>query len=451
MAPISANDGLPKEYVGYYLNENPQPQPQTQYPNPPVAPIPSYDELANRRNRSGELQPIPVNGTSKSSRSPSPLGHSRTFSSPIRSAPLPVSPMQMDQSHFATDYAFQPNGLQIVHDSYHSATPPESDLDYSRDLARSATIDGSDIPSLDPSFEDEIQPRQMPYGAIQFGEALPTVPSQFDLPLVNAIPSDHSQPPTVVSSSKQHASSGPTIVSSSGGGSNPSTPPRTVNKSHQESKPILTSIDIPPPNPENRKVSGGEPKTATVLSPVLETRTPSPTVSRRPDGRRNTAAGPVNGVASSSDELKEKDRANGEIKISAPRNQTRSRSPQKRAQPTKKELVLPPLTPAEHVATPKSASAPNFAAAVAASAPAARDERLPVPPTPASASSDKGDKSPTWQTATGGKHRRSRKRGKSTGGMASGAGSASGGSSAASPAPEKERKAVAVGEERKGG
>lgn len=156
-------------------------------------------------------------------------------------------------------------------------------------------------------------------------------------------------------------------------------------------------------------------------------------------------------MASSSDELKEKDRANGEIKISAPRNQTRSRSPQKRAQPTKKELVLPPLTPAEHVATPKSASAPNFAAAVAASAPAARDERLPVPPTPASASSDKGDKSPTWQTATGGKHRRSRKRGKSTGGMASGAGSASGGSSAASPAPEKERKAVAVGEERKGG
>ena len=454
MAPINANDGLPKEYVGYYLNENPQPQPPAQYMNPPVAPIPSYDELANRRNRSGELQPIPINGAHKSSRSPSPPGHTRTFSSPIRSAPLPVSSMQMDRSQFATDYTLQPNGLQIVHDSYSSASPPESDVDYSRDLARSATIDGSDIPSLEPSLEDEMHPRQMPYGAIQFGEALPTVPSQFDLPppLANAVPLEHNHAPTIVSSSKQQvpATSGPTIVSSSGGGSNPSTPPRSTSKSHHESKPILASIDIPPPSAETRKVSGGDPKTATVLSPVLETRTPSPTASRRPEGRRSVATAPVNGVAFGS-EMKERDRANGDIKISAPRNQTRSRSPQKRSQPAKKEPALPTPSPTEQRATPKSASAPNFAAAVVASISTSKDERLPVPPTPGSASSDKGEKSPTWQTATGGKHRRSRKRGKSTGGIASAAGGASGGSSAASPGPEKERKAVAVGEERKGG
>lgn len=459
MASINANDGLPKEYVGYYLNEAPQTQPQPQFANPPVAPIPSYGELASRRNRSGDLQPLPINGTRRPSRSPSPLGHARTYSSPLRSAPLPVSSnagyLQMDPSQFAADYILPPNGLRIVNGSYTSASPPESDVDFSRDLTRSATLDGPDLPALDPSFEDELPPRPLPPGAIQFGEASPAIP-HFDLPphLPNGFPLEQLHPPTIVSSSKKSASpAGPTIVSSSGTEADPSTPPRTANKAQQDIMPILPPMDIPSPHVEARNPSGGEPKTAPWLSPVLETRTPSPTASRRPEPRRQTSIASVNGVSPAADEGKGKVKVNGDIKTPIPQPQTRSQSPQKRAPLTRKEPVPPTPAPDRTAtatsATPKSTSVPSFSAA--ASAAASREEKLPVPPTPASSISEKTEKNPAWQTATTGRSKRSRKRGKSTSALAGVTGS--GASSTASPSPEKgrEKKLVPVGEERKGG
>ena len=176
IAPITAIDGSPKEYVGYYMNQAVQPQPQFQ--NQPVSEIPSFGELANRRNRTGDLQPLPLNGVQHTSRSPSPLGHSRTYSNPLRSAPLPVSSSDagfthMDPGQFTTDFVRPSNDLMIASGaSYSSASPPESDIDVSRDLARNANLEGTDVPSLDPSFEDDLQPRGAVTGTTpQFGDA----------------------------------------------------------------------------------------------------------------------------------------------------------------------------------------------------------------------------------------------------------------------------------------
>lgn len=467
--PINAmntNEGLPKEYVGYYFNESPQQQPQVQYSNAPVAPIPSYGELASRRNRSGDLQPLPLNGMRRSSRSPSPLGHARTWSSPLRSAPLPVSPNagypQMDPTQFVTDYMLPQNGLRIVGDPYTSASPPESDVDFSRDLARSATLDGSDVPSLEPSFDDD-PPRLIPPGAIQFGEALTPVSPQVELPapsLPNGASPEHAQVLTIVSSSKQPVplASGPTIVSSA----DPATPPRTANKGNQEIKHVLPPIDIPTPNPESRKPSG-EPKTAPLLSPVLETRTPSPTATRHAEGRRQASIA-SNGIPSASDDSKSKARANGEVKTPTTRPQTRSRSPQTSV-PTSKKEPMPPTPAADQKATPtsatpKSASLLNFAAAAGAVA-AGKGEKsqLPIPPTPVASEASTlekksdGNSNPSWQTATGTKHGRRRKRRQSTGGASGGAAGSGASSVSASASPEKGRneKKISVGEERKGG
>ncbi|KAI9706786.1 MAG: hypothetical protein M1820_004757 [Bogoriella megaspora] len=82
----SIDPGMAKEYVGYYVGESPQLIPQ--YVLPSSVAIPPYTDIPIRRRRpSPDL--APPEGLRRSSRSPSPLGRSRTYSNGLRSAPLP--------------------------------------------------------------------------------------------------------------------------------------------------------------------------------------------------------------------------------------------------------------------------------------------------------------------------------------------------------------------------
>jgi len=146
---------------------------------------------------------------------------------------------------------------------------------------------------------------------------------------------------------------------------------------------------------------------------------------------------PVNDVTSASDAGKPQPNENGEPK--GPTTKPRSKSPN-----VKKEAVQPTTTPAASQTQPHTQM----------SVPTSRtEEKLPTPPTPAPTAGEKGDdntavvgneqgkKASTWQTASGGRNKRHRKRAKSATGAASGG---------ASPSAKVEPKVERI-EERKGG
>ncbi|KAL9097528.1 MAG: hypothetical protein Q9165_000424 [Trypethelium subeluteriae] len=86
LSGLPVDRSLAKEYVGYYVGESPQLIPQ--YSHASVAAIPPYTDIPTRRRRvSPDL--APPGRLSRASRSPSPLGRPRTYSNGLRSAPLP--------------------------------------------------------------------------------------------------------------------------------------------------------------------------------------------------------------------------------------------------------------------------------------------------------------------------------------------------------------------------
>ena len=82
----AVDPGVAKEYVGYYFGESPQLMPQYSAASMVTAP-PYVDAPTRRRRVSPDL--APPEGLSRSSRSPSPLARSRTYSNGLHSAPLP--------------------------------------------------------------------------------------------------------------------------------------------------------------------------------------------------------------------------------------------------------------------------------------------------------------------------------------------------------------------------
>lgn len=90
--PMAMETAMPKEYVGYYVGQSPQLVPQ--YPSGGISQIPPFRESPqhHRRDSPELMPPMLPNGLRHQSRSPSPLGHGRSYSSstnPPMSAPLP--------------------------------------------------------------------------------------------------------------------------------------------------------------------------------------------------------------------------------------------------------------------------------------------------------------------------------------------------------------------------
>jgi hypothetical protein len=344
---------VPKEYVGYYMNQNLPPlhqqQQQQQFQNFALPQIPSYTELASRRNKVGQdLQPLNVDGHRRLSRSPSPLGHMRTYSTPLRSAPLPATPnatYPRNDSVLPTEYPRQPGGLLIVNGS--GSGYPRTELPDAAFAAFELTglppqpLDTPcDEAGLKNPLEDALpmgpvvhEPRDYSDENVSEAEPLPELYAHE----MNGISQDaatHDQdaqsvsddnrtkpfPPfaaPIVSSSIQRSADADDAIFSP-----KSVPPKPWN-APAPAKPHRPALDMNAAAAHVSKQS--EPKTAPpragpVLSPVRETRTPSPTVQRRPDfGQRqslNGIAGLANGVSS-----KETVKANGKSALSRSKNE----------------------------------------------------------------------------------------------------------------------------------
>ena len=148
----STDPGMAKEYLGYSFGEAPQLMPQ--YSVNSAAVIPPFTDGPTRRRRvSPDL--APPEGFRRASRSPSPLGRSRTYSNGLRSAPLPG----YFPSHHEPADVIEPNPDEpppIVNGSF-PVTPLASkthSLD-SRDSGPStSSTKTSNYPSKIPEFGD---------------------------------------------------------------------------------------------------------------------------------------------------------------------------------------------------------------------------------------------------------------------------------------------------------
>ncbi|KAH3912028.1 hypothetical protein HBH56_120710 [Parastagonospora nodorum] len=306
----------PKEYPGYYVVEQPQPRQLQDYV---VGPIPSFSELAQRRRRvSPEItQPLLNTALRRVSRSPSPLGgHMRSYSTGVHDPNVAVN----DQRKARVDSVRPPvdSGPVIVNGSF--PTPP-----------REPRIRSDTIESLPPDLSktnglgifsnqqamhqiNEIQARQQ------------MVLEEMQRHKIAA--ADSMGPPIVngsTRSSPSAESNGLTRVPSEGQQSFPPLPEGWMayeasngqkNSHNEEISPKRTlppqwrtpaytnglpSLDTS--NPARMPPQEVKSATLPLLSPVFETRTPSPSASRP-----NDAGKLINGVKAQAKDTSQQNR-----------------------------------------------------------------------------------------------------------------------------------------------
>jgi hypothetical protein len=285
-----------KEYVGYYVAEQPQSRQLQDYV---VGPIPSFSELAQRRRRvSSEItQPLLNTALRRVSRSPSPLGgHMRSYSSGVQDPTMPVN----DQRKARIDSARPPmdSGPVIVNGSY--PTPPREPR------VRSDTVD-----SLPPDLAqqnglgifanqqtmqqiNELQARQqivleqLQRQTAVTSEALaPAIVNgstngspPIDTNDLTRVPSETQQPfPALLEGWTNHdASNGHTNNQSEDISPKRTLPLQWRTAAYSNGLPSLDTS-----NPQRLPPQEVKSATLPLLSPVFETRTPSPTASRSND------------------------------------------------------------------------------------------------------------------------------------------------------------------------
>jgi hypothetical protein len=289
----------PKEYVGYYVAEQPQARQLQDYV---VGPIPSFNELAQRRRRvSPEItKPLLNTALRRVSRSPSPLGgHMRSYSTGVHDPNVPVN----DQRKARVDSVRPPmdSGPVIVNGSY--PTPPREPRNRSDtieslppDLSKTAGLgifsnqqamhQINELQARQQMVLEEMQ-RQKAAAADAMGPAIVNGSTK-STPVVETngltrVPSEGQQPfPTV--------SEGWVNYEATNGHNNNHTeeisPKRTLPPQWRTAAYAngLPSLDTSNPT----RMAPQEIKSATLplLSPVFETRTPSPTASRSNDNSK---------------------------------------------------------------------------------------------------------------------------------------------------------------------
>ncbi|KAF2201795.1 hypothetical protein GQ43DRAFT_21034 [Delitschia confertaspora ATCC 74209] len=270
-----ADHGTPKEYVGYYVEESPQIRPQARSPlqEYSVPQIPSYSELAQRRRRvSPEMtQPLLNTALRRVSRSPSPLGeHVRSYSTGEPQASQDAD--RSDNSHRPED-----NFLVIANGSY----PTQARESRTRSETVDTVSSAASVEHADPSALG-IYLNNGEYRIVNpVQNGVLSSPSPGESHNLSRIPSGGKQPfpqlpeswmnYDVVNGDKQIHS---VEVS----------PTNTQQKLQQQWRAApfpngLSTLDTsnaPRPPPQEIKSAG-----LPLLSPVIETRTPSPTASRQ--------------------------------------------------------------------------------------------------------------------------------------------------------------------------
>jgi hypothetical protein len=97
VATTPPEDTTPKEYVGYYVNDH-APSPMRRQPamSMTIPSIPAFGDIGQSRRRlsTDQLPQSILDRLKRPSRSPSPLGHDRSYSTGAHSAPLTAVPSQ---------------------------------------------------------------------------------------------------------------------------------------------------------------------------------------------------------------------------------------------------------------------------------------------------------------------------------------------------------------------
>ncbi|OCK77097.1 hypothetical protein K432DRAFT_418835 [Lepidopterella palustris CBS 459.81] len=295
---VSSDHGTPKEYVGYYVGDSPQIRPQHQ--DYSVPPIPSYHELAQRRRRKSPelMQPLLNTALRRVSRSPSPLGgHVRSYSTGV-TPPLQVHPQQrkdrMDSTHIAED-------VVIVNGSYPTKPRETRAMSESIEALSNADTDTTDptalgicMPSKEQNRMASSEQRQQQLYAdelLRRHNAAERMRSEMANETVNHILTSESNSLTRVQSGPRQAfpqlpePMGNSYMTLNGGSANNSADASPTRNQQQWRSNQFSNGITPLDAAKASRAPPQEIKSATLplLSPVFETRTPSPTISRQLD------------------------------------------------------------------------------------------------------------------------------------------------------------------------
>ncbi|RFU32388.1 hypothetical protein B7463_g3955, partial [Scytalidium lignicola] len=279
-------DRTPKEYVGYYVNDHPA-SPANRRASLMPAAIPAFGDIGQTRRRlsQDQLPPSILDRLRRPSRSPSPLGHDRSFSTGAHSAPITSASSQQGTSSSGlrsmnTHGPLVVNGsgysTPVIGLSRHISTSESSvseDIGYETAVGSVDSMSQASFATANASSELEIRTPLMKELRIeQPVQASPVVNGVHTEP----IPS-FTAPPVVNGSSSQHpnlTANGVIPTEQTNSNSRPSPNPRN-RLARQPQNGGVSPLDI---GVGQNDVFRDE---ASYLSPVYEIKTPSPTTTRK--------------------------------------------------------------------------------------------------------------------------------------------------------------------------
>ena len=294
LATTPPDEGTSREYVGYYVKGS-APNAPRRDPTAPMT-IPAFGDIQQSRRRlsTDQLPQSILDRLRRPSRSPSPLGHDRSYSTGARSAPLTAVSSQQGVS--ASNLRSLNNQTPLVVNGSNIPTPisiPQwqasvSEVATSEDhtmLSASGSLDSNysgvanDFPPEDVTSQQRSRyPRseqQLDQPAIANGSSSGKVEPA--APFVT--------PPMANGASFQPSPPGGSTSAEQGSGTHRVSPNARNRPTRQSQTGGISILDIGFTQIENHRDEISH------LSPVYETRTPSPTASRKfeptPDRKAN--------------------------------------------------------------------------------------------------------------------------------------------------------------------
>lgn len=270
---VNAETAMPKEYVGYYVGQSPQLLPQYQ-----AGPLPQVPQLRDPQRSTRRVSPESIpsllpNGLRHQSRSPSPLGNRQQDSvlKESQELPIPQKPIQLVQLKPPSE----PRGPLIVNGSYSRSTPKQASSAEARladtTVAATHSLRLDDIVPTEQIQQMSLDPMPPTHnGTAQHHDLVRTVSAE----LSNGHHSQSQQSPSirVPANTRVHNMARLDLPLSNG-------------ERLRENAPA--ALDPPLPiSPQNIA--------PLMMSPIEETRTPSPTMNRNAEMLR---AAPHNRLA----------------------------------------------------------------------------------------------------------------------------------------------------------
>lgn len=274
-------DRTPKEYVGYYVNDTPSSPAQRRASLMPTA-IPAFGDLGRTRRRlsTDQLPQSILDRLRRPSRSPSPLGHERSFSNGAHSAPMTSTPSQQGMSSSGLR-SMSHQGPLVVNGSGYSTPvlsinrhPAMSESSMSEDIGYDTAVGSIDSVSqasiAAASVTGDFESRTQQVTGLR-SEQIPAVNGIHPEP----IPS-FTVPSSVVNGTSHPVNLTPNGISApEQTNNNPRSPNPRARPARQGQNGGVSPLDI---GTGQNDIFRDD---TSYLSPVYETKTPSPTTSRK--------------------------------------------------------------------------------------------------------------------------------------------------------------------------